>query len=68
MLYRQQFLCDKYDRPFPSGPTETEAPGGEEDDIPLADIIEEETEESSGDGDGDDKDKSGPKSPPDASD
>jgi hypothetical protein len=66
MLYRQQFLCDKHDRPFPSGPTEPAAPAGEEDDIPLADIIEEETEESSGDVD--DDDESDPKSPPDVSD
>jgi hypothetical protein len=45
-LYRQQFLCDKYDLPFPSGdaPKHDTAADAEAEEIPLADIIGEETQ------------------------
>jgi hypothetical protein len=44
LLYRQQFLCDKYAVPFPTGePSNEAAPGGDAD-IPLADIVEGEIE------------------------
>ncbi|MBJ7469836.1 MAG: EcsC family protein [Solirubrobacteraceae bacterium] len=46
LLYRQQFLCDKYELPFPDGVSATTAAEPEHDeDIPLTDIIEEEIEE-----------------------
>lgn len=46
LLYRQQFLCDKYELPFPNGESTTTTAEPEQDgDIPLADIIEEEIEE-----------------------
>ena len=45
LLYRQQFLCDKYDLPFPSGEPATTAEQEDEEDLPLAEIIEEEIEE-----------------------
>jgi hypothetical protein len=46
LLYRQQFLCDKYELPFPIGePTTTTAEPEHDEDISLADIIEEEIEE-----------------------
>ena len=45
-LYRQQFLCDKYELPFPSGdaPSTKRAVDAEAEEIPIADIIEEETQ------------------------
>jgi hypothetical protein len=45
LLYRQQFLCDKYELPFPSGEPTTERAPQDDEDIPIADIIEEELEE-----------------------
>jgi hypothetical protein len=45
LLYRQQFLCDKYELPFPSGEPTTERAPHDDADIPIADIIEEEIEE-----------------------
>jgi hypothetical protein len=45
LLYRQQFLCDKYQLPFPGTEPGTGAQPQDDEDIPLADIIEEEIEE-----------------------
>jgi hypothetical protein len=45
-LYRQQFLCDKYGLPFPSGdaPEHDTAVDADAEEIPLVDIIDEETQ------------------------
>lgn len=50
MLYRQQFLCDKYDLPFPSGPGTSSHDAVNEDGegIPLADIVEDEVDSADG--------------------
>jgi hypothetical protein len=45
LLYRQQFLCDKYGLAFPSGEPTTAGKPQNDEDIPIADIIEEEIEE-----------------------
>lgn len=50
LLYRQQFLCDKYVLPFPSG-NAPEHDGGvdaEPEELPLADMIDEETDVDDG--------------------
>ena len=39
LLYRQQFLCDKYDLPFPSAGS-TDPPDPAEDDISVSDIVD----------------------------
>ena len=66
LLYRQQFLCDTYKLPFPSDePTKTGAQPQDDEDIPLADIIEEAIEEEERPDEPDDEE--GSEEPPAAS-
>jgi hypothetical protein len=45
LLYRQQFLCEKYKLPIPSGEPPKKRTPQDDEDIPIADIIEEEIQE-----------------------
>jgi hypothetical protein len=49
LLYRQQFLCDKYDLPFPKAESPDAAGPQGDDDIAVAEIIEEEIDGEDGD-------------------
>jgi hypothetical protein len=40
LLYRQQFLCDKYGLPFPDSGQEPETEQASNDEIPISDIVE----------------------------
>jgi hypothetical protein len=48
LLYRQQFLCDKYDLPFPKGQAQYTASPQDDDDIPIAEIVDEEIDDEAG--------------------